>query len=82
MLTVPEAGTMGAPDLEHLERAARERWVIFTQDDDFLRLAASHPHAGVVYARQQTPIGEVIRGLMLIHQVLSAEEMSGHIEYL
>jgi predicted nuclease of predicted toxin-antitoxin system len=82
VLTVPEAGMMGASDPEHLERAARDGRVFFTQDDDFLRLAAASPHAGIVYARQQTPIGEVIRGLMLIHQVLSAEEMHGHIEFL
>lgn len=82
VLTVPEAGLMGASDLEHLERAAQEGRVLFTQDDDFLRLATTHSHAGIVYARQQTPIGEVIRGLMLIHQVLSAEEMQGQIEFL
>jgi uncharacterized protein with PIN domain len=82
VLTVPEAGMMGASDSEQLKRAAREGRVILTQDDDFLRLAASESHSGIVYAHQQTPIGEVIRGLMLIHQVLSAEDMHGQIEYL
>ncbi len=83
VLTVPEAGMIGASDEEHLALAEREGRVIFTQDDDFLRLAAQgHLHSGIVYARQPTPVGEIIYGLMLILQVLSPEEMRGHIEFL
>ena len=49
----------------------------------FLRLAAAGTsHAGVVYATQDRPIGEIIRGLMLIHEVLEAEEMVDRVEYL
>ena len=57
--------------------------VIFTQDDDFLRLAATvSDHRGIVYTSQENTVGEIIRGLMLIYQVLDAEEMIGHVEYL
>jgi predicted nuclease of predicted toxin-antitoxin system len=83
VLTVPEAGMMGAADEEHLARALDDGRVIFTQDDDFLRLAAQgFRHAGLVYARQHTSLNEIIRGLMLIYQVLDAEEMRDHIEFL
>jgi uncharacterized protein with PIN domain len=83
VLTVPEAGMIGASDEEHLALAEREGRVIFTQDDDFLRLSAQgYPHAGIVYARQPTQIGEIIYGLMLILQVLTPEEMRNHIEFL
>lgn len=83
VLTVPEAGLLGAADEEHMERARVEGRVFFTQDDDFLRLhAAGVEHAGIAYAAQGTPIGEIIRGLMLIYQVLEAEDMKGHVEYL
>lgn len=83
VLTVPEAGLMGASDLEHLARARREGRVIFTQDDDFLRLAAAGaPHAGIVYARQHTSVREILQGLRMVYEVLDAEEMVGHIEYL
>ena len=82
-LTVSEAGLLGADDAVHLAFALAQRRVIFTQDDDFLRLAAQrHSHAGIVYAPQQTSVGHIIRGLMLIHHVLSAEEMMGMIEFL
>ncbi|HLC15663.1 MAG TPA: DUF5615 family PIN-like protein [Thermodesulfovibrionia bacterium] len=83
VLTVPEANRLGADDEEHLAFALAEGRVIFTQDNDFLRLASSgNAHAGIVYAHQHTPIGEIIQGLMLIYQVLEAEEMIGNVEYL
>ena len=44
--------------------------------------AAGVNHAGIVYASQYTPIGEIIRGLMLICQVLDSTEMRGQVEYL
>jgi predicted nuclease of predicted toxin-antitoxin system len=83
VLTVPEAGLLGATDEEHLTRARSEGRVFFTHDDDFLGLAARVPdHAGVVYVHQHTPIGAIISGLMLIYQVMEPEEMVGHVEYL
>ncbi len=83
VLTVPEAGTMGASDEEHLERARQEGRVIFTQDTDFLRLAAAGlRHAGIVYAPQRTPIQEILFGLVLIGEVLTVEEMVDHVEFL
>ena len=83
VLTVTEAGLLGATDEEHLTRAQNDGRVLFTQDDDFLRLhAAGMEHAGIVYAPQGASIGDIIRGLMLINQVLEAEDMQGHVEYL
>ena len=83
VLTVPETGLLGATDEEHLERARAEGRVRVTQDEDFLRLhAAGVEHAGIVYASQGTSVGEILRGLMLIHQVLEPDDMTGHIEYL
>jgi len=83
VVTVADASAMGAPDLDHLRLAQRQGRTIFTQDDDFLRLAASgEPHAGIVYAPQHTSIRAMIQGLTLIHSVLDAEEMAGQIEFL
>ena len=73
---------LGASDEEHLIRAREDGRVIFTQDDDYLRLAATTEHAGIVYAAQEKPIREIISGLMLIYQVLEAEEMWNHVEFL
>lgn len=84
VLSVPEAGTMGRTDEKHLERARHEGRVIVTHDSDFLRLhAAGHAHAGIAYAAQdKASIGEIIHGLMLIHDVLDAQEMEGCLEFI
>jgi hypothetical protein len=39
-------------------------------------------HAGIVYARQPTAIGDMIYGLVLLVEVLDLEEMKGHVEFL
>lgn len=83
VLTVVEASMLGASDEEHLAYAKREERVLFSQDDDFLRLhAAGATHAGLVYTRQQTPIGESILSLMLIHELMRPEDMWGHVEFI
>ena len=39
-------------------------------------------HAGIAYAPQGMSIGDIIRGLLLVHQVLDVEDMQDHVEYL
>lgn len=83
VLSVAEAGLMSASDEEQLAKALDDSRVIFTQDEDYLRLHhAGVEHAGIAFAPQGVRIGTIIHGLMLIHQVLNAEEMKGHVEYL
>ena len=83
VLTVSKADMLGASDEEHLIRAQNENRVIFTQDDDFLRLhTAKKEHSGIVYTHQGKAIGEIISGLMLIYQVLNSEDMQNHVEFL
>jgi hypothetical protein len=82
-MTVIDAGTIGRADKIHMAFALNAGRTIFTQDSDFLRLAAiGVRHAGIAYARQRTPIGKIVAGRLLIYKVLSAEEMMDSIEYL
>jgi hypothetical protein len=59
-----------------------EFWV--THDADFLRLHADGvTHTGIAYCQQRTaPIGELLRQLVLIYDLLSPEEMASKIEFL
>jgi hypothetical protein len=83
VLTAQERDLLTASDETHLTVAASEGRVIFTQDADFLRLhAQGNTHAGIVYAHQQTPIGMIVRGLMLIYQVLDPKDMQDHVEFI
>jgi hypothetical protein len=55
-----------------------------TRDADFLRLgAAGAAHPGIVYWRPEgCPLGELVRLLVLISELLEPGEMRCHVEYL
>jgi len=82
--TTAEAKLFGAPDEEHLAYGRMQWRVIVTHDADSLRLhAAGIMHAGIVYSPQQArPLGELIRLLVLIWELLEPGEMQNHVEYL
>ena len=83
ILSPLEVGMLGISDSDHLEFAHSQRRVIFTPDADFLGFSADgRIHAGIVYAHKLTKIGKIIRGLTLVHSVLTAEEMFNSVEYL
>lgn len=74
---------LSASDLAHLELATAQQRVIFTQDADFIRLHEKGiGHAGIVYMPQQTPVGYILRHLMLVYDLLESAEMHDHIEFL
>lgn len=83
VLTAQEANLLSVSDEEHLKFASEAGRVIFTQDADFLRLhTAGFSHQGIAYAPQQTPVSNIVRGLMLIFDLLSPEDMVNHAEFL
>lgn len=88
VLTCEEDGTARSEDEEILERATQLGRSVFSQDDDFLALADQwvengREFAGVIYAHQLgITIGQAVRDLELIAQVLEPEEMTNRIEFL
>lgn len=82
--TSTDAGLLRAPDEDHIAFSRSQGRVIFTEDDDYLMLAARGiPHAGITYCHQQTrSIGEVIDALVLIWEVCEPEELAGRVEYI
>jgi len=83
VVSAAERGLLTASDETHLRCALAEGRVLFTQDADFLRLhAAATEHAGIVYVPQGASISAIVRGLVLIHQVLELEDFRNHVEYL
>ncbi|NTU63623.1 MAG: DUF5615 family PIN-like protein [Chloroflexi bacterium] len=82
--TTVEAGLRTQSDLAQLDFAARERRVLVTHDADFLRLTDRVPqHAGIAYSTRPTrSLGEMIRRLILIYEILTPDEMMGRVEYL
>ena len=82
--TTADAGLSGASDPEQLAYVNRDGRVIVTQDTDFLRLAASgHNHPGIAFYLAGTrSVGDIIRGVRLIWELLEPSEMHNRIEYL
>ncbi len=83
-ITARDAGLLGASDRKHLAHAFRERRVMVTRDHHFLDLHWSgFPHAGIVYCSSRVVgIGAIIHGLIVIHNLLSPDEMMDHLEIL
>ena len=82
--TTPEVGLMAASDEEQIEFALKEERVIFTQDDDFLRLhQRGITHNGIAYCRQRSrSIGEIIKTLILIWEFIEPEAIKGQVEFI
>lgn len=79
VLTAQQAGILNVDDEDHLQFAASESRVIFTQDEDFLKATNLK---GIAYAHQRTPMRQIIEGLVLISEAMTEEDMTNHVEYL
>jgi predicted nuclease of predicted toxin-antitoxin system len=82
--TTVEAGLRTAPDEDHIQLARREGRGIVTDDSDLIAFAGSpthHPGIVIVH-RHQRSLRQIIRGLLLIYEVLEPEDMAGQTEFL
>ena len=82
--TTPEASLISASDEEQARYALAESRLIFTQDQDFLRIhAAGIAHAGIAYCHQRKrSIGAIIAGLTQIWEMMEPEEVLNWLTYL
>ena len=88
VLTALDDGWHQESDRSILERAGSLKRVVFTQDSDFLVLAADHqvrgvPFTGVIFAKHGgISIRKVIEDLTLICHSLSADEIQNQLIWL
>ena len=82
--TTTDAGLVHAGDEDQIDFALREKRIVFTNDQDYLRLHSQGiEHAGIAYcARGSRSLGDIIRYLSLMHDCMTAEEMQGRVEYI
>ena len=75
---------IGASDEEQLKFAVSQGRVIFTQDDDFLKLhQKGFSHPGIAYCRQRSrSIGEIINSLTLLWELVEPQEIWAKTEFL
>ena len=78
----------GKPDAEQLSHATVNGLVLLTSDQDFLELhlrwmREGRTHAGIIYYSQfHVSVGTCIWGVKLIADLLTAEEMRNHLEFI
>ncbi|MDX1940535.1 MAG: DUF5615 family PIN-like protein [Saprospiraceae bacterium] len=78
-----EAKMLSANDEEQLAFAKKEGRVIVTYDNDFLKLHAQGiQHTGIAFASAPLSIGEMISILLLLHEIISSEDMENKIEFI
>jgi len=78
-----DLGKQGMTDEEQLKIAIKKKAVIFTNDADFLRIAADNNHFGVVYVHQRKlSVGECIKRLKVIAETGREDEMRNKIIFL
>ncbi len=82
--TSAETGLLGADDAVQLANAANQQRVLCTSDSDFLNLHSQGvPHAGIAYYHQQRrSVGELLRSLELLWELLEPSEMADRIEWI
>lgn len=78
------ADLLGVSDDQQLAYALSYGRVLVTSDADFLRLHHNHVnHAGIIYCQQgRRSVGEVLRSLILIAELLTPEDMVNHVEFI
>ncbi len=87
VLTAQEDGTTQIEDPDLLDRATALHRVLFTNDQDLLRIAAARqqlgtPFAGVIYAPQTSPPGRVLRDLELCALACELDDFVDGVTYL
>ena len=86
--TTTGLGRKGLTDEEQLTFALDEGRVVYTIDQDFLRLAHRYlehgrPFAGISYHQPgQRSKREIIEALLLMHQIYEPEDMHNRVEFL
>jgi hypothetical protein len=87
ILSAAEAGLLGHSDEQHLEKARTLNRVILSRDQDFLVLAhhcaveaLSFP--GLIFIHPKGTVGEVIRSVTLLAELLSPVDIAGWIEWV
>ena len=78
-----DADNLGVSDKDQLDYANKNNLVIVTHDDDFLSIAINSKHNGIAYVHQQKySVGDLIRKLKLLWDLVEQKDIINHVEFL
>ena len=81
--TVRDRGLLAEADRVQFLFAQDSSRVLVTHDRDFLIMARTGVgHCGIVYSPVNAKVGDILRGLMMIVDVLTPDDMRNPIEFL
>lgn len=82
--TSGDMALLGASDEVQLAYATREKRLLITRDQDFLRLnARDRQHAGIVYwTERHRTVGQLIGALATLSVDYAAEDLQGRVLFL
>ncbi len=82
--TTADLDLLSTDDATQLACATADGRVLVTHDSDFLHLRwKTTPHAGIAYcAMGSRSVGQMVRTLALMAEVLSTEDMANRLEFL
>lgn len=82
--TAQDTGRCGLGDPEQLQFAMGQQRVVVTFDPDYLALDLSGvQHAGIAWCpAAKYSVRQLIHALLLVHAVLSPDDMRNYVEYL
>ena len=82
--TTKEAGLLGQDDPQQWAYVQKEKRVLVTFDADFLRVAkVRQKHWGLVFCGLKSrTVGALVKNLLILYEVLEADEMVGQVEFL
>jgi len=83
IVSAGELGYIGGSDDFHLRKASEMNAVILTHDNDYLIIAEKFDHNGIIFAHSKNvSIGQCVRGVELIANILTDKDMKNHVEFL
>lgn len=82
IVSINQTNLRGKSDSEIIEYAKKFQMAIVTRDKDFLGLAKSIPHNGIVYLTKQLNAGAIVRELEKISLIYRNEDIVGQVVYM
>lgn len=82
-VSIHEENISSISDAHLLDYCTQKGRIILTNDSDFLKLAKTKSHSGIVYLLSQyTTVGDIIRAIVRLIDTYSTEDFSDAIFYI
>ena len=82
IISVEDANLRGCPDKDILALANKDQRVVVTRDKDFLRLARTERHCGIIFLTRSLNVGDLIREIEKIIVIYKPKDLENAVFYI